>query len=825
VGTEELIRVDTGSLLKFRARKRPLLSNKALDIASVFLLFVLTIFFFAGVLFSDKYAIPWDMIDFYYPSQFYSIESIKNGSLPFWNPHILSGFPALADPENAVFYPLNVFLYLGSLTSPLSLKTLETYLALHYFLTGLFMWIFLRSLPLKRFAAISGAIIYMFSGYLAAHAQHLGPIMASTWIPLILYYCRKSILEKNNRHVIKAGLCLGIQILAGYPQTTFSTLFALLLYFGWHSIRRAYNIQSWRPIIKSAYSYLLLLFTGISIAAIQLVPTIQLHFHSVRSEMVQDYSLVEQFPLHPIYLITTVVANFFGGLFGDPSWYPRDLTESHLYLGIIPVILIVIGIKCTTKKNLMWLIIGSVFFVLALGGYTIWPRIYYHVSPYLNFFARSSNYFLITNLCAAIFAGYGMQLVLADTKDPEIYIALRGVKVILLSFIGIFAIMAATILFLNDGGLRSRIISIQTNLLLCIFLFLAGSTLIQATVRRKIHVALCKTLLLSAIVFDLFTFNSHQPFDGFKVKVNTILSPNSLEGNFPPLAFLKQDSHNNYRIATLEAGSTYFNGGSVTGFQNVFGYSTMALGSYRDYLAEFGILFSRVPKITLNSNFNLNYVNLLSAKYLVVNDRLLVDKKVELPSDQYAKVFSGNFLTIFQNKRFIPRAFVAKKAIITDNKHKRSTYLQSAFFQPRDYVLIDSEFKDEVPNNLITDQKLLSVITDRVDSRKTQSVRIVESNPNSVKIAANMEAPGFMVLTDVNYPGWKAYDRGKEKEILPAYGLFRAIPLEKGSHFVEFRFEPDIIYVGLVITGVSFLLAMTYLFSPYLSARRRKQIS
>src|SRR5262245_938059 len=510
----------------------------------------------------------------------------------------------------------------------------------------------------------------MFSGYLAAHAHHLVPIMASTWIPLILYYCRKSILEKNNRHVIKAGLCLGVQILAGYPQTTFSTLLTLLLYFGWHSIRRAYNIQSWRPIIKSAYSYLILFFTGISVAAIQLVPTIQLHFHSVRSEIPQDYSLLEQFPLHPIYLITMVVANFFGGLFGDPSWYPRDMTESHLSLGIIPVILIVIGIKCTTKKNMMWLIIGSVFFVLALGGYTIWPRIYYHVSPYLNFFARSSNYFLITNLCAAIFAGYGMQLVLADTKDPEIYIALRGIKVILLGFIGIFATMAATILFLNDGGLRSRIISIQTNLLLCIFLFVAGNTLIQATVRRKVHVALCKTLLLAAIVIDLFTFNSHQSFDGLRVEVNTIATPHSLEGSLPPLAFLKKDLHTNFRIATLESGSTYYNGGSLTGFQNVFGYTTMALGSYRDYLAESGINFSRIPKITPNIGLNYNYLNLLSAKYLVVGQKSFSDKKVEIPSSQFAPVFSSNGIDIYQNKNFIPRAFVAKKAIITDYKHK-----------------------------------------------------------------------------------------------------------------------------------------------------------
>src|SRR5207344_1242178 len=137
----------TGSLLRFRVRRRPLLSDRSLDLASISLLFVLTIFFFAGVLFSDKYAIPWDMIDYYYPAHYYTIESLKHGSFPLWNPHILSGFPSIADPETAVFYPLNFFLYLSSINSPLSLKTVETFLALHYFLTGLFMWIFLRSLP------------------------------------------------------------------------------------------------------------------------------------------------------------------------------------------------------------------------------------------------------------------------------------------------------------------------------------------------------------------------------------------------------------------------------------------------------------------------------------------------------------------------------------------------------------------------------------------------------------------------------------------------------------------------------------------------------
>jgi Bacterial membrane protein YfhO len=138
--------------------------------------------------------------------------------------------------------------------------------------------------------------------------------------------------------------------------------------------------------------------------------------------------------------------------------------------------------------------------------------------------------------------------------------------------------------------------------------------------------------------------------------------------------------------------------------------------------------------------------------------------------------------------------------------------------------LIDSEFKNQIPRQLLTEQTSPNELTDRGDNRKSHSIRIIESKGNSVKIAANLDGPGFVVLTDVNYPGWKAYDRGKEREILPAYGLFRAIALEKGQHSIEFRFEPKIIYVGLVITLISFLLATTYLLSPYLPSLWRNRI-
>src|SRR3989344_2043594 len=63
-------------------------------------------------------------------------------------------------------------------------------------------------------------------------------------------------------------------------------------------------------------------------------------------------------------------------------------------------------------------------------------------------------------------------------------------------------------------------------------------------------------------------------------------------------------------------------------------------------------------------------------------------------------------------------------------------------------------------------------------------------SPNRIVINASLDSPGFLFLSEVWYPGWKAYDNGRETEIYRADYIFRAAHLEKGTHVVEFVFQP-----------------------------------
>ena len=85
------------------------------------------------------------------------------------------------------------------------------------------------------------------------------------------------------------------------------------------------------------------------------------------------------------------------------------------------------------------------------------------------------------------------------------------------------------------------------------------------------------------------------------------------------------------------------------------------------------------------------------------------------------------------------------------------------------------------------------------------NVRIVEYQNDAVRLEANTETGGYMVLTDAYYPGWRAWDNGKEVRILPADVAFRALSLGPGKHEIKMVYEPQSFRIGLWVSIASLL--------------------
>ena len=77
-----------------------------------------------------------------------------------------------------------------------------------------------------------------------------------------------------------------------------------------------------------------------------------------------------------------------------------------------------------------------------------------------------------------------------------------------------------------------------------------------------------------------------------------------------------------------------------------------------------------------------------------------------------------------------------------------------------------------------------------------------------VRIAADLERPGYVVLVDTYDPGWKATVDGRRAPVLRANAAFRAVPVGAGRHVVEMVYRPLSVIVGAALSAAAALVGL-----------------
>jgi len=88
---------------------------------------------------------------------------------------------------------------------------------------------------------------------------------------------------------------------------------------------------------------------------------------------------------------------------------------------------------------------------------------------------------------------------------------------------------------------------------------------------------------------------------------------------------------------------------------------------------------------------------------------------------------------------------------------------------------------------------------------------IREYAPERVVVDVDAPSDGYLVLSDTYYPGWVATVDGRPEKIVRANYLFRAVSVPKGGHVVEFVYRPNIVRLGLLVSGASVGVAVLVL--------------
>jgi len=171
-------------------------------------------------------------------------------------------------------------------------------------------------------------------------------------------------------------------------------------------------------------------------------------------------------------------------------------------------------------------------------------------------------------------------------------------------------------------------------------------------------------------------------------------------------------------------------------------------------------------------------INLMNLKYIVVpawqNSQWKGDPFRWL--HQYRLVYDREVL-IYENLEVLPRAFLVNRATVLDTSDDVLNALRQSDFDPRKAVLLEDPMSPDLP--------------EPADHTPRGNAEIVSLSSNRVIVRATTEEPAYLVLSEVNYPGWKATMDGKETPIFTAYYLFRSVYLEPGTHEIVFAFMPN----------------------------------
>jgi hypothetical protein len=276
----------------------------------------------------------------------WAFDTLISGHLPLWNPLVGMGAPLIANYQSALFYPPNwiyfCFYLLGSLPALAWAQALI--LVLHLIWAGFGMAFLVKHLGLGILAQIVSGLAYSLSGYLVARAWFSSLNAAVAWIPwiLLLTYNLCSSPKK-----VKVGLTLGViigfQLLAGHAQTSWYTLIFSVLwvgYWSWRQPRDSFNKDRFRILgIFEDLAYLgFSILVGLAISAIQLLPTLEYLLQSQRAAAA-EYESAMTYSFWPWRFLGLVVPNLFGNPAHSDYWGYANFWEDAIYVGIAPLLL------------------------------------------------------------------------------------------------------------------------------------------------------------------------------------------------------------------------------------------------------------------------------------------------------------------------------------------------------------------------------------------------------------------------------------------------------------------------------------------------------
>lgn len=737
----------------------------------------------------------YDTYLFYYPVMKTAARLLRGDDAVLWTPHLLGGFPLLADGESGVFFPTNVLLLL-LLPFPVAFIAI---MLLRSALAGLSMYAFSRVWGLPPWAALVAALTFAFGSFGVAQTHHINLANGAALLPAVLACAELALRAPRARQALfwiaAGGTCLGLQMLALHVQPVALTIFLLLLY----SAYRAANPPEEAPwvsdflakrALRAAAIFAGIVILGAALSAVQTLPVAELSAQTERGHGV-SLAFATSYALPPPNLATLLFPYFFRTLEGTwwtlwPQW------EAILYTGIAPLTLALAG-PFIVRTRVAWFLFAVmvVSALLALGSYLplpfyalLWPL------PGFNVLRVPARFALLFTFAAAWLAALTLHELgrrPAASRAPvarrlgaglvigalALALVLTGLRQMLLASPPALGAVARAYLALRHDRVPPEATAVAHGLAQALdiqnpwtarqlVLLLTTAALLWLWARHRSHAAL-RWAWPGLVAVDLLWFAA-----GFHPSISVWKMDRLEEAGQVAQQYLAQAGGRMY--TRWPSWETDPNQVLPFGVSDLRGYSTLT------------------PKRT--ERF-LELVRGDEARLLDLASVTLIAVPPEASeASSPAAIYRGRGAVLLPRPAAWPRAYVAQGVIPAASSDEAARLLSTGQLPPGS-AIVEAGRETSQP----------------AGGQTAGQVRFITDSPRRVVLRAELAADGIVVLNDAWYPGWWATVDGRETPVLPANLMFRAVAVPAGVHDIEFVYRPVSWVAGAVITLLGCLVA------------------
>ena len=753
----------------------------------------------------------FDSLTYYMPLADYAATRLRGGDVPLWNPYELAGFPLMATMQFGGWYPLNLLYLIMSPSAAWFLTGM-----LHCAIAGVCMFAFCRMLKIGVFGAMVAALMFMFCSWTIGRAQSCPDELRATTLMPLVFLCAEAVIRRRSMiRIVCLGAALGLLLLSGEPEIFVRTGMVL----GPYIVCRLVLLRNtdpvwWRTAATTAAAIAAAYLICLALTAVQWIPTRELAALSTRRAGTMSPEAV-----------------WFGSQsIGQQVWNLLSPAKPGLfrsaYVSLAGLMLLILSPTSFRRRPLavFFFFVAVAGFLLSLGTGTFLASVYYYL-PTGNWFRGPTRLLIFFVFAAPVSAAFAADCLAKESVDG-LRVMMRALRC------GLIAVAAVSLICLmrNEtvlghsadgmgemqtvGNVSKYGLGLGQVIVVISAASLGGLLLLRrARLRLAAQIVVCLLIPLDAC----------RGLDGNRL-VPHHHYPERVKGDREIVEFVRKNVGTYRTYFEHPVGNPAI--GLLNGLFALNGRDPLCPSRFAQYVQNLmwqksrGTLPFMGNGMFRGNSTQVRLLDHLAVRYIVVGPQAVFfsardsngRSETRIDTTRYRLAHEAGSTKVYENVEALPHAYIATDYKVIGEPTKILDELTRPQFDPRQTVILEQE-----PD---LDERLKGTGTGELIGGVA---RIREYEPERVVVDTQTDVGGFLVLSDLFFPGWQAFTDGIRTPVYRANFLFRAVPVPPGKRVVTFRYKPRSFRLGAGISISTLVILFSLVVAGFVSIRYRQR--